>query len=230
MKKGGELMIIAIDGPVGSGKTSLCTLLAQTYHGIAVRVDPDEQIAVKDKVLSDLVISTSRTRQDALWFFGSEDYNKDGISPCMFALQLARLKLIQSNKHIMSHDYIFVDAFWEGLWQMTEENLPVYFDVLCKFVEPPDMSIFLKVSSQRSHDRRAGENQITIEMSEDEHAAINESKNIFCGWSERHLANFHALDARVPIGEVFAAAQNILGDPPSAPAEPEAENITLSWY
>ena len=217
-------MIIAIDGSIGSGKTSLANLLNIYFKDSeAVPFERENDTLLKNTTK---LISTARQQ------LNTEIYTKEAEAITMLLLYTARLKLLQANTKLKKNKFVFVDTFFDPLWYMREKDWEQYYHWLTNLVKLPDISLFLDVEAKQSYRRRKGESLEEYKASAEKHQVIDKRRGRFCRWAKIHIPNFHVIDARKPIQNVVEQAIEIIKTPVEkserqpAPKEKAPENIT----
>lgn len=207
-------MLIAVDGPIGSGKTSLVTLLANFFaDSESLRVYSDPGLTPGDLYTeADIQHSDMWTVYEAesRRLFETADYDGTSKSRFMMLLYTARLTLIQADKRLREK-LTFVDTFWDPLWRLEAEHLRHSFEWLTEMIRLPAVSLFLKVESETAFGRRKGETGHPETYSAEHHAMIDEKRSFFCDFAGEHLPDFHVINAREPIATVVADVVSVLG-------------------
>ncbi|GAB4251337.1 MAG: deoxynucleoside kinase [Vicingaceae bacterium] len=129
-------MLIAIAGNIGSGKTTLTTLLAKHYNWEAHFEDVDE-----NPYLNDFYNDMQR------WSFNLQIY--------FLKSRIARIKEIQQhNKNVIQDRTIYEDAYifapnLHSMGLMTTRDFETYFSLFQlqeSFIQAPDLLIYLRAS------------------------------------------------------------------------------------
>lgn len=250
-------MIISIDGPVGSGKTTLTSLLSAALGGADFKFAPLNPATQHGSIthpafvidilaksenrkqfesVTDFIDVYASLREEVRQLFQDETaYDKHAASRTFFLLNLIRVVLIRANKEASKAPYIFIDSFWNPLWTFEAQYYDRYFPIMCEMVSAPDISFFLKVDSEVASER-AELRDPGVEHPAN-HAELKEKRNIFFKWARAHIPNFHTLQADLPINDVFDQAMDMIKkDTPSetprdevpAPVAPTEQPVTKS--
>ena len=212
-------MIISIDGARGSGKTTLGTLLTTNYpNAKMVFVDEYSQM---DTMQKEIVDYTADFLNKGREFFDEKGYEAENKSVFMLLLYTARLKFIQSNPDVKKYDYIFIDTFFDPLWTFEKEYRDIYFEFLKNMIEMPDLSFFLKASTNRTLRRRVSETDTSPDLlSEAEKSQWDKKISDFCRFGQNALPNFHVLNAGKPIADVLQSALTHIENATKTPQRP----------
>ncbi len=196
-------MIISIDGVIGSGKTTLTSLLALHFKGVDFKYSPPEYEEPSTPV-TDFVSEYYQHRESLKKLVKVYDKNRY-VSNIMLLHSLIRNMLIRSSD---AGKYIFVDSFWDPFWHFESKHYDEFFPVIHKCVPLPDISLFLDVSANRSI-RRA-----TMRDPKTEHTAdadsIQGKMNAFKKWARKNISNFYLIRANIPVSEVLQQAITII--------------------
>ena len=191
-------MLISIDGPAGSGKTTLTELIARySENGIAIPVAKthSEQEPPNEDVRK--IVNWMDSAKEIKDFFKSDHYDIDAQSDISFLLYTLRLKMIQANKKIMEHEHVVVDNFFYPIWMFEKEFFKDYLKCLRTFVEFPDVSFFLKLKTRVAFQRRMGDSGIETQLVYDRTAPefIETDKKIehFIRKASTDIPNFNVL-------------------------------------
>ncbi|MEQ8324709.1 MAG: deoxynucleoside kinase [Vicingaceae bacterium] len=129
-------MLVSVAGNIGSGKTTLTTLLAKHYNWEAYFEDVDE-----NPYLNDFYEDMQRWSFNLQIYFLNKRFSK---------IQ----ELRQSGKDVIQDRTIYEDAFifapnLHSMGLMTSRDFDSYFalfELMNSFIEPPDLLIYLRAS------------------------------------------------------------------------------------
>ena len=194
-------MLISVDGPMGSGKTSLVMLLNKFFK--------DSMFFCLDTInftkgQNPLVDWASETINSGRAFFEEPThYDENNLSIFMLLLYTARLKLIQSHPSLHENKYVFVDTFWDPLWTFEKKYINEYERWIKKIVEIPSISFFLNVGCERAFTRRMKQDRIGNPFTGEAYEKMDSKRVYFREYGKKHIPNFHVIEARQPISEVL---------------------------
>ena len=196
-------MIISIDGTIGSGKTTLASLLALHFKGTDFKYSPpdydEEQTAIRNFVVE------YHKQRDALKKL-VKDYDKKGYDSKIFLMHnLIRNMLIRSSDH---DGYIFVDSFWDPFWHFESKYYDDFYPLIHQCIPLPDISFFLGVSAKRSIVRASMRDPQTDHSANAD--SIQKKLDAFKKWAKENIPNFHVLQANRPVDKVLEVAINII--------------------
>ena len=196
-------MIISIDGVIGSGKTTLTSLLALHFKGTDFKYSPPDYDEASSQINS--FVSEFHKQRYTLKEL-VKDYDKKGYDSKVFLLHnLIRNMLIRSSDH---DGYVFVDSFWDPFWHFEAKHYDDFYPVLHKCIPLPDISFFLGVSAKRSIRRASMRDPQTDHTADADR--IQKKLNAFTKWAKENIPNFYVLQANVPIDKVLEVAINII--------------------
>ena len=202
-------MIISVDGPVGSGKTTLVSHLAPLFDGVDFKYSGvPEVFPVEGSPVSLTDFLAMSRRQLRVFFDDTEQFNADHQTNAIFLFNLMRLVCGRAHIPMRASPYIFIDTFWDPLWVMEPQCYNAYYEVMCRFMPAPNVSIFLKVDEETAL-RRA--NARDPEMThEPVGKVLQEKRDSFLKWAFDNIPNFYRIRADVPSSEVLKEAQSII--------------------
>ena len=210
-------MIIGIDGPVGSGKSTLTQLLADAFEGTAALYAPitpadrgtDDPIRQMVEEISDI------TDDIDLLYADNERYSNSSHGRVKLLNDISRVLMIQSYKPIDKDKHLFIDAFWNTLTTYQPEYLSRFYRIYNQFVPAPDITLFLKIPSHRCVPRAQGRD-IELERA-DNMKSIDENQKNFIEWAGDHIPNFQVIHATNPINDVLKIATDVIKSGKSQP-------------
>lgn len=129
-------MLLAVAGNIGSGKTTLTTLLAKHYGWEAHFEDADQ-----NPYLNDFYNEMQRWSFNLQVFFLKNRFSK------VKAIRESKKDVIQ-DRTIYEDAYIFAPNL-HAMGLMTTRDFETYFslfDLMNSFIEPPDLLIYLRAS------------------------------------------------------------------------------------
>lgn len=131
-----QKMHVAVAGNIGSGKTTLTTLLAKHYHWEPHYEDVDE-----NPYLNDFYEEMQR------WSFNLQIYFVNNRFNQILEIREKGKKVIQ-DRTIYEDAYIFAPNLHSmGLMTTRDfENYFALFNLIDKFIQPPDLLIYLRAS------------------------------------------------------------------------------------
>ena len=197
-------MIISVDGTIGSGKTTLTSLLALHFNGVDFKYSPSTHEEKPSKVVD--FISTYYEQRDSLKKLIQVHDKKGYVSNIMLLHNLIRNMLIRSGEH--DSEYVFIDSFWDPFWHFESKYYDEYFPVIHKCVPLPDISLFLDVSAERSI-RRASMRDPKTKYTADANS-IEKKMNAFKIWANTNIPNFYLIQANISTPEVLRQAITII--------------------
>ena len=218
-------MHVSIDGPIGSGKTTLTELLADMHNGVAALFAP---ITPADRGTDDLrkrMIEDLSSVHDMLeMLYATDQYRADTRPRSFFLSNLLRVIFVTAQKAFKDKP-IFIDAFWEPLWTFQPEHLSRFYRFHNNFISAPDVSIFLKIPGHRTISRAQGRD-IDVEHTADATSIDTHQRN-FIEWADMHIPNFRVIDATHSISDVLKFATDIISEPDTQPKQTQSESLPV---
>lgn len=197
-------MIISIDGTIGSGKTTLTSLLALHFDGADFKYSPlDHDEEPVDDL--DQFISEYHKQRASLKQLTKKHDAKGYISNIMLLHNLIRNMLIRSYEPSV---YTFVDSFWDPFWHFRSEHYDEFYPVIRQCIPLPDVSFFLDVSAKRSIQRAKIRDPNTKHTADAN--SIQRKMDAFKKWAVNNIPNFFLLKANVAVSEVMKEAIPII--------------------
>lgn len=200
-------MIISIDGPIGSGKTTLTSLLASTMDGIDFKHTPAD-FKVKETSVTALIGTLFETRTALRDMFNSDGYATNYRGRSMLLFNLLRCLLIRSNTEARESEKVFIDTFWDPFWTFEREHYDKFYPVICTLLPAPDISFFLRVDESDALRRAEARDPLTehVDITEE----VKEKRRVFLTWARDNIPNFYELQADLPVSQVFEQASTII--------------------
>lgn len=204
-------MIISVDGPIGSGKTTLTSLLASVMGGIDFRHTPvDRWVGAADSVMV-LIEQLSMMRAELRTRFQSDsDYDESYRSRAFFLFNLYRVVLASANVKARESKHIFIDTFFDPLWVLEEEHFDEFYSVMNTMIASPDISFFLRLSEEQSIQRASMRDAAAGIVHEVDADMLKAKRRAFVGWAEKNVPNFHVLRADRPVADVLSEAMEVI--------------------
>lgn len=196
-------MIISIDGTIGSGKTTLASLLALHFKGTDFKYSPPDY----DEETSHIngFVREFYEQRDSLKKL-VKDYDKKGYDSKIFLLHnLIRNMLIKSSD---TDGYVFVDSFWDPFWHFESKYYDDFYPIIHQCIPLPDISFFLGVSAKRSIIRASMRDPQTDHTADADR--IQKKLDAFTKWAKDNIPNFYVLQANRPIDKVLENGINII--------------------
>ena len=198
-------MIISVEGAIGSGKTTLTSLLTLHLKGVEFKYSPPNY----DETSSDIVDFTRRfhRHRDDLKKLTDAIENKRYVSNVFLLHNLIRNMLIRSQ--VDDEKHVFVDSFWDPFWHFESQYYEDFFRVIKQCIPLPDITLFLRVSAKRSVQRAA----IRDPDAKDRKVDIEDTQkkmDSFIKWGKKHIPNFYAIAASHPADKVLEDALKII--------------------
>ena len=139
MEKKGENLHIAVSGNIGSGKTTLTGLLSKHYKWDAHFEDADD-----NPYINDFYAEMQR------WSFNMQIYFLNNRFNQVLEIREGKKGVIQ-DRTIYEDAYIFAPNL-HSMGLMTTRDFETYFslfNLLDRFVQPPDLLVYLRASVPR---------------------------------------------------------------------------------
>lgn len=204
-------MLISIDGPIGSGKTSLASLLSTVY--------PDSQdIPFSNPYLEKIEPNTKEIRRwttaamKGRTVFEKDSYNTHKLPTFSLLVHTARLKLIEANTDLQKKSHLFIETFFDPLWTFEKQHIEFYYPWLINLIKMPDVSLFLSMKCEKAFRRRKNNDGTKDLFTRAEFDEFNKKRNYFCGWGKKRIPNFHVINAEQPIKQVLEEAIEIINN------------------
>lgn len=196
-------MIISVDGAIGSGKTTLVSLLAHHFGGTEIKHSPPDRDEEPNDI-NTFVHKVYNSRNDLKEL--TEQYDKKGNVSKIFLLHnLVRQMLIDGME---TDGLVFVDSFWDPFWHFESKYYDKFYPLIYTCLPLPDVSLFLGVSARRSIQRASMRDPNT---NYDADAALTQKKmDAWTKWADANVSDFHVLNARYTIDEVLKQAVSII--------------------
>ena len=201
-------MIISIDGPIGSGKTTLTSLLSTFFEGIDFKHSPNDFEQVHNNSVVELVEQVAKHRKMLQDVFNSDSHDEDYRSRVFFLFNMMRCLLIQSNLDAQKSPHIFIDSFWDPLWTYEIEYVDTYYKVLHECISLPDISFFLRLDEAQSIRRATLRDPDTVHTADAKD--LKQKRRDFLEFAKNNIPNFHVLRADRPANDVLSQALKII--------------------
>lgn len=200
-------MIVSIDGPIGSGKTTLTSHLAIHFDGIDFKHSPSGFESVHSSVI-ELIDQVSGHREALRNLFNTDTYDENYRSQTMLLFNVIRCLLIQSNIDAKKSPYTFIDSFWDPFWHLEPEYFHDFFWVIHESTPLPDISLFLRLDETQSIRRATMRDPVTTHTADA--SELKQKRRDFISWANENIPNFHVLRADHPSHDVLKQAIKVI--------------------